>query len=143
MSNQIKHLRDPSIGKPRKRVATQPLPKSGSNCLRFRFDRVPTGGQFCLSKITPTEHVDLLNKLKSFETMKATDAFSGSPGKDYQLDNRVPTILKKNINAIGDDIDMVSRLALGGKPRLYGIRNGNEFSILWWDPEHQLWPSAK
>jgi hypothetical protein len=40
-----------------------------------------------------------------------------------------------------DDIDVLWELHLTGRRRLWGTREGAIFSVLWWDPEHQVYPS--
>ena len=37
----------------------------------------------------------------------------------------------------------ISRLRCGGKPRLYGFRVDPEFYVVFWDPEHVIYPSLK
>ena len=39
--------------------------------------------------------------------------------------------------------DALARFRLGGTERLYGFLVGNEFHILWWDPNHEVWPSTR
>lgn len=39
-----------------------------------------------------------------------------------------------------DDIEMLFRFRLGNLKRLYGVQQGNNFSILWWDPDHKIYP---
>jgi hypothetical protein len=40
-----------------------------------------------------------------------------------------------------DDIDDLFSLHLGGKPRVWGVRDGSVLRLLWWDPEHEICPS--
>lgn len=42
-----------------------------------------------------------------------------------------------------EDIDELGRLKLNGRPRLWGIRRGRVFNVLWYDPEHVVCPSPK
>lgn len=42
-----------------------------------------------------------------------------------------------------DDLDELFSMRFTGKKRIWGIRDGNIFKILWWDPEHQVCPSYK
>lgn len=113
--------------------------------LRFRFDRVDVSGPWCLSHVVPDDHRELLRKLREFETMTTSEAFHSrpsQPGKDYpEFSGLCPEAIErlKTINA--DDEDGISRLRLTGTKRLYGFRHGSEFSIVWWDPEHQICPS--
>ena len=36
--------------------------------------------------------------------------------------------------------DDIFRFRLGGKPRLWGFRVVADFQILWFDPEHEIYP---
>ncbi|WP_131783196.1 hypothetical protein [Legionella gresilensis] len=42
-----------------------------------------------------------------------------------------------------DDLDELFSMRFTGRARVWGIRDGNIFKILWWDPEHQVCPSSK
>ena len=42
-----------------------------------------------------------------------------------------------------DDLDELFSMRFTGKKRIWGIRDGNIFKILWWDPEHKVCPSPK
>jgi hypothetical protein len=33
-------------------------------------------------------------------------------------------------------------LRLGGEPRLYGFVDENIFHVVFWDPDHEIWPSV-
>lgn len=127
----------------KKQVATPPAPRMRN--LRLRFDRLDLGSEWCLSAITNEDHADLLKKLGEWESHDVVELFNGHPGKDYKLsDKKVPKHLLHRLRQIGsDDLDTISRLRITGARRLYGIRSGNEFSVLWWDPTHAIWPSSK
>lgn len=162
MSRKGDGKRKPALGaKPGGKQPASGVPQYGSKrpvltpetgqrlaLMRFRFDRVDLGGPWCLSKITPEHHQLLIKKLAEFETMTINQVFhertgDSSLGTDYtdmsQCPNRDTIRRLKELEL--DAIDGLSRLALGGKPRLYGIRHQHEFSILWWDPLHEVWPS--
>ena len=42
-----------------------------------------------------------------------------------------------------DAPDSIARFRLNGTKRLYGFLVDNEFHLLWWDPNHKVWPSKK
>jgi hypothetical protein len=42
-----------------------------------------------------------------------------------------------------DDVDELVNLRLSGVERVWGVRRGNACHILWWDPRHEVWPSAR
>jgi hypothetical protein len=35
------------------------------------------------------------------------------------------------------------RFRLSGEQRLWGFRKGNVFHVVWWDPEHNVYPTEK
>ncbi len=42
-----------------------------------------------------------------------------------------------------EDLDDLFRFRFSGKQRLWGIRQQQSFKLLWWDPDHEICPSAK
>ncbi len=41
-----------------------------------------------------------------------------------------------------DDVDSVYEFHLDGTTRFWGIRRGHVCHLVWWDPNHRLWPST-
>ena len=41
-----------------------------------------------------------------------------------------------------DDIAELWRFRFTGTQRLWGIREGHTFRVLWWDPNHEIYPSG-
>lgn len=41
------------------------------------------------------------------------------------------------------DLDSVFSLRLSGKARIWGVREREAFYLLWWDPEHEIYPVTK
>lgn len=123
--------------------------RSGSpdDHIRFRFDLLDIGGPWCLTNITKADHQLLLGKLAELERLTMNEAFSQYRrlGKDYTnlAECPNPETLRRLQVIEMDDIDILSRFEITGLRRLYGIRQGNEFSIMWWDPKHEVWPSVK
>jgi len=42
-----------------------------------------------------------------------------------------------------DDIDELFSLRLSGTERVYGVRDQRVLKLLWWDPNHEIYPSNK
>jgi hypothetical protein len=114
----------------------------------WRFAVVDRGGAWGFDRLDGAGLADLMDKLKSFESMTMRELFApGSEhGKDYPMP-RVQTANKAAYRRLEDlDLqyhDLLSRLRLGGEKRLYGFRLNNVFYVLWWDPEHAVYPSRK
>lgn len=39
-----------------------------------------------------------------------------------------------------DDVDQLYKLRLDKRARIWGIRRGDKLRILWWDPDHTVYP---
>ncbi len=50
---------------------------------------------------------------------------------------------KRLVQLQKEDLDQLFSLRLTGRKRIWGIKEGNIFWLLWWDPEHQVCPSQK
>ena len=93
------------------------------------------------------EHRLLLLKMRDFE--KATVGEIISPS--YQAFTCYPDFTQCPNQTTQDRLakyyeregDALARFRLGGTERLYGFLVGNEFHILWWDPNHEVWPSTR
>lgn len=42
-----------------------------------------------------------------------------------------------------DDTEDLVEFRLSGVERIWGVRRGNACHVLWWDPDHEVWPSTK
>lgn len=123
-------------------------PAGGDGCLRVRFSHVDVNGPWCLTSIERPHFVTLLDRLKSFETMKCSEIFSpGSEvGKIYPVADLPNMQAGKRLEELElDDQTEIARLRITGERRLYGLRpdRGPDFWVLWWDPKHEIWPSTK
>jgi hypothetical protein len=77
-------------------------------------------------------------------TMNELFAKNEEPGKVYDLADRGFPVKEANDRWQAmrlDDQDHVCRLRHGGAKRIYGLRVDNVFHLIWWDPEHKVWPS--
>lgn len=41
------------------------------------------------------------------------------------------------------ETDALFSMSLGGKPRVWGILREHVMFTLWWDPEHEIYPSQR
>lgn len=111
----------------------------------WRFSDVDHEGDWAFDGLSGDALVELLKKLGDFESMTMREIFySGEePGKEYDV-HTLPGPALKRLEAIGrDDETKLARLRLAGAVRLYGFLRRQVFHVLWWDPEHQVYPSRK
>jgi hypothetical protein len=140
------HLQPPAVPK-RVPKPREFQPSGGTGCLRVRFNSIDVGGPWCLSTIATDHFADLLNRLKSFESMRCADVFApGSEmGKTYAVDHLPNTDAANRLVELQlDDQTEIARLRISGERRLYGFlpNSGPDFYALWWDPNHEIWPSV-
>lgn len=83
-------------------------------------------------------------KLKSYESRRWSE-FTQSKKRDHSVPvHRLITDARKRLVELRqDDLDELWRFRFGAKQRLWGIRRGSRFLVLWWDPEHMVCPSQK
>ena len=82
------------------------------------------------------------DKLKNFETMTWA-AIEGHESHLIDVKN-ISKEAKQRLQIIKqDDLDQLFSFRLSGKQRLWGIRKEEILYILWWDPEHSVYPVPK
>jgi len=123
------------------------LPDSGSSGERicWRFRHLDLEGPWSLGALGGGELGELMKALAGFESMTMAEAFRGGhPGKDYDVEDLPTALALDRLDAIGmGDLTKISRFRIDGRGRLYGIRCENVFHVIWWDPNHEVWPSEK
>jgi hypothetical protein len=98
----------------------------------------PFGWQVLTGELAKTIHA----KLSNFEGMTWTEIErSGSHNvAKAKLAKQARDRLAKLKQ---DDVDELFSLRLSGKERIWGIRERSVLRLLWWDPQHEVCPSAK
>jgi hypothetical protein len=132
-----------SIPKRKRPVAVESVtPPVGT--VVIRFGQLDLQGPWCLTRITRAHHLDLLQRLRSIETMTIDEMKQNKVWKDYSIPHLPSREARQRLTEIGrDDETTISRLQISGARRLYGFRKDNNFFALWWDPDHQIWPGSK
>lgn len=114
--------------------------------LCWRFGHVDEDGPWGLAGVDADTLRWLLDKLARIEDMTVNQAFhqGDEPGKHYDP-SKIPTPQARDrlheMNLA--DQTQISRLRFQGQPRLYGFMVGNVFHVVWWDPNHEIWPALK
>jgi hypothetical protein len=82
----------------------------------------------------------ILDKLKSIENSTWPDIERG--GSHFiPVSNVIKDAQARLRHLKLDDIDQLFSLRLTGAERLWGLRTNDVFSLLWWDPNHEICPS--
>ena len=85
---------------------------------------------------------EILPKFKSFESMKWREILGPN---NHEI--RIADISREAQKRLEElrilDIDQLVSLRLAGRIRVWGIKIHKTLRILWWDPEHQVYPVQK
>lgn len=131
----------------RSKIPATGLPQAHSTRERpsWRFSTVDGDGPWSLSGCDAATFHGLVGKLRSFESMTCSELENGQTLKHYPVESLPTRAATDRLVALNlDDQTRISRLRLSGVQRLYGfLDEDSTFHILWWDPEHQVWPSEK
>ncbi|PBC71593.1 hypothetical protein BX265_5024 [Streptomyces sp. TLI_235] len=121
------------------------LPNSGTtnDRLTWRFTHIDHDSRWCFDGATPGEVCELLRKLKDFESMTIAELRqTWRTFKEYELPGGLCKDALDRLTEIGrDDMTKIQRLELTGLQRLYGFLDGHVFHIVWWDRQHEVYPS--
>lgn len=99
----------------------------------------PFGWDKCLSH---EKFLEILTKKKQFEGMSHTEL--SETGSHAIESFRLSKEARDRLIALKlDDQDEVFSLRLTGKNRVFCIKDGGVMRILWWDPDHQVYPVFK
>ena len=105
---------------------------------------IDRGGQWGWTKIDNLNTLwgDIFSKMSNFETMKWSEILNRNnhPILVSEICHKAQKRLKELKQ---DDVDEIVSLHLTGTKRIWGIRDQNILKILWWDPDHTVYPSIK
>lgn len=93
--------------------------------------------------------LDIQEKLASFESMtwgeieKKRTKKGSSQNHGISVEKITKEARKRLKELRLDDTDELYSLRIGSTERIWGIRNPDGFSILWWDPDHEIYPVGK
>jgi len=116
---------------------------SGPSKPVWRFSHLDWDGPWCPSKCKEAGVRGLIERLGAFESMSWIEIKSsgshtvGAEGIIKQARDRLTE------RKLDEWADHLTSLRITGKARLWGFLRAEVFHALWWDPEHQVYPSPK
>lgn len=143
MNKTPRSKHNPSTKK-RPKTAPQASPESIFNDKpRWRIALIDYNGPWGFNKLNDGNLLkEVLLKLSKFETMK---------WKDFPVEAHHPIEATKLCKAARDRLKEIRKddyqdlfsLRLTAKQRVWGIRQQEAFYLLWWDPDHTVYPVGK
>ena len=84
---------------------------------------------------------DIASRLKE-KSLKWKDVLTNR-GRDHEspVEKLSTEAQRRLVDLQFDDEDVLLRFRFSGTQRLWGIRDQSFFIVLWWDPDHQVYPT--
>ena len=144
-NNASKPTKQPTIGaapNPLKRPAPTPIETNGA-CLVFGLQFLDSHSPWALHHADANHIALIAEKCKSFESMTPEEVFATHTGNKFcGFDSFCQEAYDRLHKLELDDYGGLWELRLGGTQRLWGLRSGHIFYVVWWDPEHLVCPSV-
>lgn len=142
-------------GAPPKEIAKPKgnLPRNINGYPVFRFDMIDRDGVFAFDLSRKDfDHKTVLGKLMEYSCTKWTDILMQTHDKrnkskhhclkdERGLSSEARERLRKMKQ--DDNVDALFSFALTNKLRIIGLRVDDDFHVLWYDPQHGVYPSQK
>lgn len=114
----------------------------------WRLGKIDFLGEWGFNNIDKSIILKMLHeKLKNFEGMTwgEIERKKGRSGNKINHEITIDKVCKEAQNRLKklkliDEYDTLYSLHINGKERLWGIRDFEAFDILWWDPDHTVYP---
>lgn len=110
-----------------------------------------SGIEGCRWNLTSKEAIELLTFLdtvskKTWKECLAETVMSGGKKRARNHDHEVSELGKaaqNRIKQLSEAEERIFRFRLSNKTRLWGFRSGDLFRVLWYDPEHKVYPVGR
>lgn len=132
--NRPQEARTPKIGVAAEAGPSKPV---------WRFFHLDWDGPWCPSKCKESGVRGLLERLAAFESMSWVEIKSGGShtvGAEGIIKQARDRLTDRKLDEWADHL---TSLRITGKERLWGFLRAGVFHALWWDPEHEVYPSKK
>jgi hypothetical protein len=125
------------------KIARQsPLANSEQEKLSWQVSLVDYEGDWGWQSIDANTLKFIIDKLAQFETMKWAEVLS-TGSHPLQVKHLCAAAQQRLQELHVEDEDELFSLRLSAKQRLWGIRDRHLYKILWYDPNHTVYPVEK
>lgn len=119
-----------------------PAAETSDERLCWRFTHVDHDGRWGFGNIEPPLLTEILRKMADCESMTLYEI---RRTRKLLVEYELPSgLCKEALDRLAamrrDEMTSIWRLDFKGKQRLYGFLEGNVFHVVWWDPEHEVYP---
>jgi hypothetical protein len=110
----------------------------------WRLSHLDWDGPWCPSKCNDSGVREIMSRLAHFESMTWTQILPGTKSHVVGIQGIIKEARDRIIHLKKEEwADNLCSLRMSGKERLWGFLRSGIFHVLWWDPDHQVYPSQK
>ncbi len=111
----------------------------------WKISRLEEVGPFGWHRIGGAKAIEVSARLRSFESMPWSAILVAAKKQNHtiQVEDLSKPARDRLVEIRLDDRDQLISLRLSNKERIWGFLEEGTFNLVWWDPEHQVCPSAK
>ena len=99
-------------------------------------------GPWCFYQNGNNDLRTVIDGLRPFESMTWSE-IEGKRNHAISCDSIIREAQRRLEDIGQDDLDELFSIRLTGRQRIWGIRDGTIFRLLWWDRQHAICPSPK
>lgn len=122
-------------------VTASNMPDAASMKPSWRFVVLDHEGDWNWGNIDADSLRQVLERLRAFETRTWREIWSQTHEHHFIECHRLCSEARKRLVDIHlDDYDRLFSIRVTGRVRVWGVIEHSVFHILWWDPEHSVYP---
>ncbi|MCI0572640.1 MAG: hypothetical protein L0Y66_17950 [Myxococcaceae bacterium] len=106
----------------------------------WRVQLLDLGGPWGWSRVQAPALVDIQRRLASFETMTWNEIRKQKSCGFISVSAVCKAAQERLMETHQDDTEQLYKLRIDQSGRVWGIRDRNVLKLLWWDPEHEVYP---
>jgi hypothetical protein len=101
------------------------------------------GGPFGWAGVLQHEgFAELFGALSAFETMTWAEIKANNSSHSVRVDLLSKAARDRLVEIEQDDVEELFSLRISGRRRVWGIQDRHILRLLWWDPEHEVFPTS-
>jgi len=110
--------------------------------LVWRFGIVDLGGPFGWGELGRFELLDILASLQQYESMTWNEIDQKKSCHATRVKDIDKVAYDRLVHLGLDDEEKLYQIRVNSTGRVWGIRDRNIFKLIWWDPDHKVWPTS-
>jgi hypothetical protein len=127
-----------------KLVSRPPEQGRSPELVSWRLSTLDLDGPWGWRRLDEVALRELHDKLRGLETMTAGEVFGPNRGHKHIPIQDLPRDAVRRLQELQlDDQDGLCELRIKGASRVWGFRRGNVIHVLWWDPDHTVFPGNR